>query len=45
MKGEMSESIDQDMLKATITSAIDELISGVELAFSYFRSQTKIDKY
>ena len=43
LKGEMNDSIDQDMLKATIMSAADELISGVELAFSYFRSQTKID--
>jgi type IV pilus assembly protein PilM len=39
IKGEMSESIDQDMLKATIISATEELISGVELAFSYFKSQ------
>lgn len=44
MKGEMSDSVDQDMLKATITSACDELISGVELAFSYFKSQAKLDK-
>lgn len=44
MKGEMADSIDQDMFKATIISASDELISGIELAFSYFRSQTKIDQ-
>ena len=43
LKGEMSDSIDQDMLKATIMSAAEELVSGVELAFSYFRSQTKIE--
>ena len=43
IKGEMSESIDQDMLKATIISATDELISGVELAFSYFKSQAKLE--
>jgi len=43
MKGEMADSIDQDMFKATIISAADELISGIELAFSYFRSQTKIE--
>lgn len=42
IKGEMSESIDQDMLKATIISATEELISGVELAFSYFKSQAKV---
>ena len=44
LKGEMADSIDQDMFKATIISASDELISGIELAFSYFRSQTKIDQ-
>ncbi|MBU2652570.1 MAG: pilus assembly protein PilM, partial [Bacteroidetes bacterium] len=43
IKGEMNESIDQDMLKATIISATDELISGIELAFSYFKSQSKVD--
>jgi type IV pilus assembly protein PilM len=43
MKGEMSDSIDQDMFKATVISATDELISGIELAFSYFKSQTKLD--
>ena len=44
MKGDMTESIDQDMLKATITSSMDELVSGIELAFSYFRSQAKLDR-
>lgn len=44
IKGEMNESIDEDMLKATIISATDELISGIELAFSYYKSQTKIEK-
>ena len=43
IKGEMLDSIDQDMLKATIISAADELISGIELAFSYFKSQAKVD--
>ncbi len=43
LKGEMSDSIDQDMFKATVMSAADELMSGIELAFSYFRSQTKIE--
>ncbi len=43
IKGDMQDSIDQDMLKATIVSATDELISGIELAFSYFKSQSKID--
>ena len=43
IKGEMTDSIDQDMLKATIISSTEELISGLELAFSYFKSQTKVD--
>lgn len=44
IKGEMKESIDQDMLKATIVSATEELISGMELAFSYFKSQAGVDR-
>jgi type IV pilus assembly protein PilM len=44
MKGEMGDSVDQDMLRATIESATDELIAGVELAFSYFKSQAKVDQ-
>jgi type IV pilus assembly protein PilM len=44
IKGEMKDSIDQDMLKATIITSSDELISGLELAFSYFKNQAKIDK-
>ncbi|MGH8015492.1 MAG: type IV pilus assembly protein PilM [Candidatus Zixiibacteriota bacterium] len=43
LKGDMSDSVDQDMLKATIIGATEELISGIELAFSYFKSQAKID--
>ncbi len=43
IKGEMDDSIDQDMLKATIISATDELLSGIDLAFSYFKSQSKLD--
>ncbi|UCD63530.1 MAG: type IV pilus assembly protein PilM [Candidatus Zixiibacteriota bacterium] len=43
IKGDMKDSIDEDMLKATIISSTDELISGVELAFSYFKSQAKVE--
>jgi type IV pilus assembly protein PilM len=39
----MADTIDQDMLKATIISSTEELCSGIELAFSYFKSQTKLD--
>lgn len=44
IKGEMGDSIDQDMLKATVVSSTEELISGIELAFSYFKAQAKIEK-
>jgi len=44
IKGEMKDSIDQDMLKATIVTATEELVSGIELAFSYFKTQAKVDK-
>jgi len=44
IKGEMKDSIDQDMLKATIVTSTDELISGLELAFSYFKTQAKAEK-
>lgn len=43
MKGELGDSIDQDMLKATILSASDELIGGIEQAFAYFRSQSTVE--
>lgn len=43
IRGEMGDSIDQDMLKATIISACDELVSGLELAFTYFKTQAKVD--
>lgn len=41
IKGEMGTSIDQDMLKATVITASEELISGLEVAFSYFKSTAK----
>ncbi|UCC45468.1 MAG: type IV pilus assembly protein PilM [Candidatus Zixiibacteriota bacterium] len=43
LKGEMSDTVDQDMFKATVLNATEELTSGLELAFSYFKSQTKTD--
>jgi type IV pilus assembly protein PilM len=42
IKGEMGASIDQDMLKATVVTASEELISGLEVAFSYFKSKAKV---
>jgi type IV pilus assembly protein PilM len=44
IKGEMGSSIDQDMLKATVVTASEELISGLEVGFSYFKSTAKVAK-
>jgi type IV pilus assembly protein PilM len=44
IKGEMGPSIDQDMLRATVITASEELISGLEVAFSYFKSTAKVPK-
>jgi type IV pilus assembly protein PilM len=44
IKGEMGTSIDQDMLKATVVTGSEELISGLEVAFSYFKSTAKSPK-
>jgi len=43
IQGEMEGSIDQDMMKATIVSAGEEIINGLEMAFNYFKSQAKTD--
>jgi type IV pilus assembly protein PilM len=43
IKGEMTETVDQDMLRATIQSASDDLLTGLEVAFSYFRTLAKTD--
>lgn len=44
MKGELGDSVDEDMLKVTIISAADELVGGVEQAFAYFKSQSGVSK-
>jgi len=43
IRGELEASVDQDMLKATILTAADELLTGLELAFSYFRTLAKAE--
>lgn len=43
IQGQMEDSIDQDMLKATIVSASEDIINGLEMAFNYFKSQAKTD--
>lgn len=42
LKGEMEASIDQDMLKATIATSTEDLISGLEIAFSYFKGSAEV---
>ncbi len=42
LKGEMEASIDQDMLKATVATSAEDLISGLEIAFSYFKASAGI---
>lgn len=36
----MDNSVDQDMFKATVFSSSEELISGLEVAMSYFKSSS-----
>ena len=43
LRGELESTVDQDMLKATILSAAEELLTGMEVAFSYFKSLAKVD--
>jgi type IV pilus assembly protein PilM len=43
LMGQLDQQVDQDMLKATICSAGEDIVSGLELAFNYFKSQVKID--
>jgi type IV pilus assembly protein PilM len=40
LRGEMDSSIDQDMFKATVVTASEELIAGLEVAMSYFKSSS-----
>lgn len=44
LRGEMDSSVDQDMFKATIVTASEELIAGLEVAISYFKSSSGADK-
>ena len=43
LRGDLESSVDQDMLRATIRAASDELLTGLEVAFSYFRTLAKAD--
>jgi type IV pilus assembly protein PilM len=44
LRGEMDSSIDQDMFKATIVTASEELVAGIEVAISYFKSASGAEK-
>lgn len=44
IRGEMDGSIDQDMFKATVVTASEELVAGIEVAISYFKSSSGVDK-
>jgi type IV pilus assembly protein PilM len=44
LRGEMDSSIDQDMFKATVVTAAEELIAGLEVAMSYFKSASGADR-
>lgn len=42
LKGEMDSSIDQDMFKATVATSFEELMAGIEVAISYFKSSSGV---
>jgi type IV pilus assembly protein PilM len=44
LRGEMDSSVDQDMFKATVVTASEELIAGLEVAMSYFKSSSGADR-
>jgi type IV pilus assembly protein PilM len=43
IQGQLEGSVDQDMLKATIVTAGEEIVSALEMAFNYFKSQAKTE--
>lgn len=42
IRGELEGTVDADMLRVTVISAAEELLSGLEVAFSYFKSSAKV---
>ncbi len=42
LRGDESSSIDEDLFKATLVTSNDELLSGLEVAFSYFKSSARV---
>ncbi|MBD3232749.1 MAG: type IV pilus assembly protein PilM [candidate division Zixibacteria bacterium] len=44
LKGDVSASVDEDLYKATLVTSTDELLAGLEVAFSYFKTSAKIEE-
>jgi type IV pilus assembly protein PilM len=44
IRGELESQVDPDMLKATVGAACEELVGGMEVAFSYFRQLADVPK-
>ncbi len=42
LKGELDSSIDNDMFKAAVFTSAEELIAGLEVAISYFKSSSGV---
>lgn len=40
LRGDMDDSIDQDMFKATVATSFEELTAGIEVAISYFKNSS-----
>lgn len=43
LRGEMDSSVDQDMFKATVATSFEELVAGIEVAISYFKSSSNVE--
>lgn len=44
MRGDLEAQVDPDMLKATVVAAAEEMVGGMEVAFSYFRQLADVPK-
>lgn len=41
LEGEMSDTVDEDLYKAALVTSTDELMAGLEVVFSYFKSSAQ----
>ncbi|PJA26395.1 MAG: hypothetical protein CO189_11165 [candidate division Zixibacteria bacterium CG_4_9_14_3_um_filter_46_8] len=44
IRGETSGALDEDLYKATLVTSTDELLSGLDVAFSYFKSSARVSE-